>query len=206
LLSAAAQASLREHLIVRLFVVCGLRAQELFALRLDDLEPGILRIDEALKEAEKAEQRIGETKSVTSNGYVAMSQELGKEMGLWVQLRNAADPYHKKAAPVPNAWLFPNEAGRPYRIGNYLKRTLKPIAAKAGIQDMTYQALRRTFSTLFQRYGSPKDAQTQLRHSRLEMTGWYMRSIPEQVRSAVKRMDGDLYRTDLELDGTRAIQ
>ena len=53
LLSAAAVVSLREHLIVRLFVVGGLRAQEMFVLRLDDLEPGILRIDEALKESER---------------------------------------------------------------------------------------------------------------------------------------------------------
>jgi integrase len=75
--------------------------------------------------------------------------------------------------------LFPTEAGTPYRIGNYLKRVLKPIAATAGIPDMTYRALRRTFATEFQRHGSPKDAQAQLRHSKLEMTGWYMRDIPE---------------------------
>jgi len=93
---------------------------------------------------------------------------------------------------VPNDLLFPTEAGTPFRIGNYLKRTLKPLAEKAGIQDMTYQALRRTFATHFQRYGSPKDAQTQLRHSKLEMTGWYMKEIPASVRAAVQRMDSDL--------------
>ena len=103
LLSAARAVSLREHLIVRIFYVCGLRPGELFAL---------------------------------------------------------------------NDLLFPTEAGTPYRIGNYLKRVLKPIAAKAGIPDMTYRALRRTFATQFQRHGSPKDAQAQLRHSKLEMTGW----------------------------------
>ena len=86
---------------------------------------------------------------------------------------------------APNDLLFPTETGTPYRIGNYLKRVLKPIAAKAGIPDMTYRALRRTFATEFQRHGSPKDAQAQLRHSKLEMTGWYMRDIPESVRSAV---------------------
>ena len=54
---------------------------------------------------------------------------------------------------------------------------------------MTYRALRRTFSILeFQRHGSPKDVQAQLRHSKLEMTGWYMREIPESVRAAVAEM------------------
>jgi hypothetical protein len=42
--------------------------------------------------------------------------------------------------------------------------------------------------------GSPKDAQAQLRHSKLEMTGWYMKQIPETVRAAVEKMDADLCR------------
>jgi integrase len=41
--------SLREHLIVRIFYVCGLRPGELFTLRVDDIEPALLKIDEALK-------------------------------------------------------------------------------------------------------------------------------------------------------------
>jgi hypothetical protein len=57
---------------------------------------------------------------------------------------------------------------------------------------MTYRALRRTFATEFQRHGSPKDAQAQLRHSKLEMTGWYMREIPESVRAAVEQMDAEM--------------
>jgi integrase len=73
-----------------------------------------------------------------------------------------------------------------------LKRILKPIAAKAGVSDMSYRALRRTFATEFQRHGSPKDAQAQLRHSKLEMTGWYMREIPESVPSAVAEMDAEI--------------
>jgi integrase len=46
LLSAAASVSFRERRIARLFVICGRRAQELFVLRVEDIEPGILRIDE----------------------------------------------------------------------------------------------------------------------------------------------------------------
>jgi integrase len=61
-------------------------------------------------------------------------------------------------APAPNDLLFPTETGTPYRIGNYLKRAMNPIAKKAGISDLTYQALRRTSATHFQRYGSPKTA------------------------------------------------
>jgi len=91
------------------------------------------------------------------------------------------DPYHRSRTLAPIDLVSPIEVGTPYRIGNYLKRVLKPMAAKAGIPDMTYRALRRTFTTEFQRHGSPKDAQAQLRHSKLEITGWYMREIPENV-------------------------
>jgi len=59
LFSAAAAVSVREHLIVRVFYLCGLRSGELFALRIDDIEPGLLRIDEALKETERGVERIG---------------------------------------------------------------------------------------------------------------------------------------------------
>jgi integrase len=102
------------------------------------------------------------------------------------------DAYHLSAVPATNDLLFPTEVGTPFRVGNYLKRVLKPIGRAAGIPDMTFQALRRTFATHFQRYGSPKNAQTQLRHSKLEMTGWYMKQIPESVSAAVEKMDADI--------------
>jgi integrase len=192
LLAGARSVSLRDHLIVRIFYVCGLRPGELFALRVDDVEPELLRIDEALKETEKGADRVGETKTTSSNAYVSISDDLYKEITLWLSIRSMADPYHRNRPLEPNGLLFPSETGTPYRIGNYLKRVLKPIAATAGITDMTYRALRRTFATEFQRHGSPKDAQAQLRHSKLEMTGWYMRDIPESVRSAVAEMDAEI--------------
>jgi integrase len=198
LLSAACSVSLREHLIVRIFYVCGLRPGELFALRIDDVEPTLLRIDEALKETEKGADRVGEIKTSSSNAYVSISNDLYREIALWLGIRNMGDRYHRDCTPAPNDLLFPTEVGTPYRIGNYLKRILKPIAVKAGIRDMTYRALRRTFATQFQRHGSPKDAQAQLRHSTLEMTGWYMREIPESVRTAVAELDAEICQATTE--------
>jgi integrase len=56
-------ASPREHLVLRLPSVCGLRPAEVLVLRIDDFEGAQLRIDEALKERQKGEQRIGNTKT-----------------------------------------------------------------------------------------------------------------------------------------------
>jgi site-specific recombinase XerD len=55
----------REKLILRLFLVAGLRPAELFAPRTDDIGGGELRIDEAVKDREKqgSGRRLGDTKS-----------------------------------------------------------------------------------------------------------------------------------------------
>jgi integrase len=179
-----AQAHGRERLVLRLFIDCGLRAQELFALRVNDLEPLQLRIDEALHETERGEKRIGSrTKTRSSKGYVAISADLERELHAWIQFPGAA----------PGELLFPSEAGTPFRIANYLKRILKPLAAKAAIADMTYQALRRTCATHLKRHVDLRGVQEQLRHASPRMSAWYTKAIPEEVRKAIESMDAELW-------------
>ena len=186
------QAHGREHLVLRIFMNCGLRPGELFALREDDLEFRQLRIDEALKEAERGERRIGDTKTPGSRAYVGISEGLQQELEMWIQARQQGRSYHTAGSGTSSDLLFPSETGTAIRIGNYLKRYLKPLAKKAGIPDMTYQALRRTCATHFQKHGKPRDIQAQLRHTKLEMTGRYVKEIPSQVRAAVDSMDREL--------------
>jgi hypothetical protein len=45
-------AAWREKLVLRLFLVAGPRPAELFVLNIDDIMPGQIRIDEAIKERE----------------------------------------------------------------------------------------------------------------------------------------------------------
>jgi integrase len=108
--------------------------------------------------------------------------------------RHQRPAYHLAASAAPSDLLFPSETGTPFRLrlGNYLKRYLKPLAKQAGIPDLTYQALRRTCATHFQKHGKPRDIQAKLRHTRLEMTGRYVKEIPDQVRAAVDSMDREL--------------
>jgi integrase len=182
----------REHLVLRILINCGLRPGELFALREDDVETGQLKIDEAVKEAERGARRIGDTKTTGSQAYVGISTGLQEELEIWIQARRQKDSYHAAAEAVSSDLLFPSETGTPFRLGNYLKRYLKPLAKNAGIADLTYQALRRTCATHFQKHGKPRDIQAQLRHTRLEMTGRYVKEIPDQVRLAVENMDREL--------------
>ena len=183
-----------EHLVLRIFFVCGLRPSELYLLRDDDIEAKRLRIDQALKESEKGQNRLGEpgdTKTPESAGYVALSRSLREEIENWFMIRDARKQYHLSVNHAESNLLFPNEAGMPFRIGNFLKRNLKPLAEKAGIPDLTHQALRRTCATYFGKYGRPRDVQAHLRHTSLATTGIYMQEIPEQVHAGTLLLSTD---------------
>src|SRR5437764_13797109 len=51
------QASPREHVVLRILAVCGLRPAEILVLRIEDFEGTQLRIDEALKSGRR--EKIG---------------------------------------------------------------------------------------------------------------------------------------------------
>jgi integrase len=175
LLSTAAG---RENLVFRILLFCGLRPAELLALRIEDVGTDQLRIDEAVKEKEKGAKRIGETKTETSDAWVAVPPDLATDLKAWV----AKHPHRHD----PRAFLFPTATGTAYRVGNFLKRVLKPIAKSAGIEDFDFRAMRSTASTLFQTHGTVKDTQGQMRHADPTTTlRYYVKVIPENQRKAV---------------------
>jgi integrase len=90
------------------------------------------------------------------------------------------------------ALLFPTEAGTTWRIGNYLKRVLKALAATVAVNDLTHQCLRRTFATHFQKHGTVKDTQSQMRHADPIVTlKHYQKSIPASQRAAIEELDAE---------------
>ena len=166
----------RDRLILRIFLICGLRSGELFALQWKDWTSGELMVDESVWRGE-----IGKTKTAGSMGYVALSDSLESDLRAW---------RYECGNPGPDDLIFKSERGTPVNGGNWLSRTLKPAAEKAGIEGITLQALRRTFATQMQKCGSVKDAQTQLRHASPNLTvGTYMQAIPASVKEAVERLD-----------------
>jgi len=171
----------RERLILRLFLVCGFRPAELFALRVDDVEAGQIRVDEAIKQAEKGADRLGDPKTDGSKAYVATSRALDTEVAAW--LKGLPDA-------MPGAWLFPSERGTPIRPENHLKRVLQPLAEMVGIKDLTYQALRRTCATYFRQ--DIQSARAQLRHATAATTAkHYLKSVSSDHRAAVEALDSE---------------
>jgi integrase len=172
----------RDRIILRLFVSCGLRPQETFALRANDIERGRLRVDEALKQAERGSAFVGEPKTVDSYGYVSLPAKLEAELRTWV--RDEAIP--------PEGWLFPaSRGGGPLRPNNYLKRDLVKLCKAAGVERIDLRRLRRTCATYLRDEAA---AQGQLRHSSVETTKrHYLKAIPAEQKARVERLDGELF-------------
>jgi integrase len=138
-----------------------------------------------LKDREKGNARIGETKTEASNSSVPVPPNLARKIAQWI----ARHPERMN----PRAFLFPSRKKTPYSVGNYLKRFLKPLAHKVGIEDLTHQALRRTSCTHLQKYGSVKDLQAHLRHTDPQTTlTYYIQMIPDSLCEAVATLDEHL--------------
>src|SRR5260370_10761451 len=122
------QASPREHLVLRILAVCGLRPAEILLLRIEDFEGTLLRIDEALKERQKGEDRIGDTKTAESDKYSPVPPDLGREIESWIAGESDRNN--------PRALRFPNSAGTPFGVGNYPTRYLNPLPQHTGIHAL----------------------------------------------------------------------
>jgi len=85
--------------------------------------------------------------------------------------------------------VFPSKRSTPMRYDNYLKRVLKPAAEASGIEAITHQMLRRSFSTMALDSGaSPKDVQGQMRHTEARMSLYYGKVIPASVKKEVNKL------------------
>lgn len=102
------------------------------------------------------------------------------------------------------AFIFPSPKGKITRLDNFRKRGLKPaladalrLANEAGVSvkgvrldQVTFQACRRSCATYLQKSGGVKDVQAHLRHAQASTTlGVYVQEIPESVRAAVESLD-----------------
>ncbi len=138
-----------DHLAIRILIQLGLRSEELFALRRDDVIDDVLRIDEAILDGLPAP-----VKTEASDASVYVPPDLRIEIRGWLEC----------LGPDPRGWLLPAPKGGPWLAQNYLNRVLKPAAVRARVgvftmrngkgeevesTDVNFQVLGRTCGTLF---------------------------------------------------------
>jgi integrase len=148
------QLSGRDHLIVRLFIQLGVRPEELFALRRNDVHDEFIRIDEVVSMGQTRETHPGE-----NGGNVYLPPGLRQELRVWMASNcgNGED------------WLFPAGRSRgtnslsPISQAHFRVLVLKPAAKRAGIPDLDMLTLRRTCATHFGNKASAEVVQAQMR-------------------------------------------
>jgi integrase len=143
----------RDRVAVRLLTQLGLRPEELFALRRDDVRESELVIDEALV-----------------NGHTKYPKTLASASSAYLpaDLLTEVKYYLERIDRSPSAWLFPSQKeSKPVQPNNFLRRVLKPAAIRAGIAvtkdesgdettALNFQSLRRTSSTLWRARQRPE--------------------------------------------------
>jgi integrase len=185
------QVSGADHLAIRLLAQLGLRSEELFALRRNDIRDGELIIDEAIVDG-----HTKAPKTLASAAKMFVPPDLGFELRHYLETVEAN----------PEAWLFPSSRKHmPVRPSNFLRRVLKPAAIRAKISikpghkgvataALNFQSLRRTSSTLFgAKAKDPKSTQAHMRHSDPLVTlRHYQQEIPAEVKAASLALEADL--------------
>jgi len=164
----------RNRIIGKIFLLCGLRPGEAFALRWRCFQGDRLEIRESVVRG-----AVGDTKTARSKGAVALPRALRWEI----------EAYREQCGHVlPEAWMFPSQTGRPIWKEDFLRDVLRPAAKAAGLARVNYQIFRRTFATIAHDLGFPlRVVQEQMRHASATTTGnVYAQAIPESVYRAVE--------------------
>jgi integrase len=184
----------RNRLIVRLFIQLGVRPEELFALRRNDVHDEFIRIDEVFTMGQIREAHLEEH---AVNVYVPPG--LRQELHAWMASTCGAD----------DDWLFPNARTRgshnlsPLRRAAFLNGVLKPAAKKAGISDLDMLTLRRTCAAHFGKKASAEDAHAQMRLvSPFTTFGYAQQHPPDSLKSAAMALEAEIF-TNAELRGPR---
>ena len=185
----------RDRLIIRMFLVLGLRPGELFALRRNDVDVNRLRVDES----DSGRLGLVRPKTNSSDTFVWMPDQLAAEVKAWMELMEDRRP---------EVFLFASKRGTTIDYSNFLHRNIQNGAVKTALKrreeakmetptgyltGVNHQAFRRTCATWAQEEGTVKDVQAMLRHSSPNMTAnTYMQAIDENVKRAVTALDGKL--------------
>jgi integrase len=169
-----------------------LRASELIGLRWKNVFTDSILVEEQFCRGE-----WGPPKSEASNapiavpGHVIARINRLKTIVLEIKAGNAIRRYPAVKSCEPEALVFQSPvSGGPMRDNNILSRFLKPAGREIGMPFVNWQVLRRSYATWLKMAGADvKDAQAQMRHSRVTTTlEIYQQFIPESQRRAVDRL------------------
>jgi integrase len=172
----------RERTLVLLDAATGLRVSELLALRWSDVDFENLEISVTRS---IWHQIVGDCKTEASAKPVPMDNYMAEDLLRW----RRKSPY-----PMDDDWVFASPAKKgkqPYWPDNLMKRYVKPVAQKAGInKNIGWHTFRHSFDTLLKANGEDvKTVQELLRHANSRITlDVYTQAVNSHKRAAQSKV------------------
>ena len=172
----------RERTLVLLDAATGLRVSELLALRWEDVNFKTLELSVTRS---IWHQVVGNCKTEASAKPVPLDNYMAEDLLEW----RRTSPY-----PMPHDWVFasPTMKGKqPYWPDNLMKRYIRPVAEKAGIQKRVgWHTFRHSFGTLLKANGEDiKTVQELLRHANSRITlEVYTQAVTSNKRAAQSKV------------------
>ncbi len=179
--------------MVNTAIFTGLRASELIGLRWRNVHVDSITVDERCCRGD-----WGSPKSESSNATIPVNGEvidrIHRLKGVTIVIRagNATRKYAAVKTTGPDDLVFASVVkGVPMRDNNVLTRFIKPAARKLGMGWVNWQVLGRSHATWLKLAGADvKDAQAQMRHSRVTTTlEIYQQFVPASQRKAIDRLN-----------------
>ncbi len=155
----------------------GIRAGELLALKVDDLD--------------FMERRIFIRRSINRRHIQTVKSKASrKPLPMPEPLARVLQVYLKDWRKNPERWLFISRFGRPFTADYVVTKRLWPILDRLGVAHCGVHAFRHTHSSLLLNMGAPPQvAQAQLRHSDPRITlDVYSHIIGDSQRHAVEKV------------------
>ena len=172
----------RERTLFLLDAATGLRVSELLALRWEDVNFKTLELSVTRS---IWHQVVGNCKTEASAKPVPLDSYMAEDLLEW----RRTSPY-----PMPHDWVFasPTMKGKqPYWPDNLMKRYIRPVAQKAGIQKRVgWHTFRHSFGTLLKANGEDiKTVQELLRHANSRITlEVYTQAVTSNKRAAQSKV------------------
>ena len=179
----AARLVVEDTLILKTFLLTGMRPSELFCARWKSFNQDMscLTLTETIyRGVIRPFTKTTEQGDDTENVLVVIPQRLGNELAEW--------SYKTKYGGL-NDFIFCNTEGGFVQKQNWQQRVLTPLANRAGIERCNFQMLRRTVATHSAKLGSVRDAASILRHKGTQtVQKHYIQTIDASVRQVAESM------------------
>jgi integrase len=189
-LEVAGETGDRFEALYVLAITTGLRRGELLGLRWDDtdLDRGTLRVGRALVR-EGGRHVVGETKTRRGRRLVNLTPRTVAALKAH-RKRQLEERVRFAGLYKDQGLIFATNVGTPLNPENLVKRSFKPLLAKAGLPEIRFHDLRHTCATLLLGRGvHPKIVQELLGHATIAMTldtySHYLPSMGDQASGAM---------------------